>query len=1350
MILDSDDLQAIRECCRDSTAFAQVQAILASRLAGLENRAQLAPDRIDRSRAEEALQESETRYQSLYNNTPVMLHSIDAQGRLVGVSDYWLSSLGYERSEVLGRKSVEFMTTESRRYAETVVLPEYFRMGSCKDISYQFVKKTGEVIDVLLSAIAEKDPQGGIIRSLAVLTDITERRETEERLLQTEAQYRSIFESVRDGLVINDPDTGVVVEANPAFCRMHGYTREEFVGLSPKVFIHPDSYPLLAEYFATIKAGGTFRRRAVNLRKDGTPLHVEVMGTSFHFLGKPHLLTVVRDITDQIQAETALRESEAHNRALVNAIPDFIFRIREDGVFLSVKAAREEDLLLRAPELVGKTLAEVLPAEVACLWQHSIRQALKTGELQSFEYQIVVNHILRDREARIVHCGGQEVVIIMRDISERKQAERANDRERRLFAAGPVVVFRWLNEENWPVEYVSANITQFGYQPEDFTSGRLLYGSIIHPDDAARVAHEIEEGIRARLPAVEQDYRIIRADGEVRWIYDLCGIVHNERGEVTHYEGYVLDITDRKRTEAALRENEGRFRTLVEQSLVGIYVIQQGNFVYANPKLAEIFGYETGALIGTPVLQIVSPADRALVQENIRKRLHGATETAHYTLRGVRKDGVQIDLEALGSKTEVNGQPAIIGTLLDITERKRAEQALLESEEKFSKAFRSSPAAMTLTTLQDPSSVRLIDANDSFLRITGYQRQEVIGQTMGDLNIWSDLSDRADMYRALQSVGSVGNLEMRFRRKSGEIGVALLSAEIIQLKGEPCLLTVTIDITERKQAQEALKQSEARNRAFLNAIPDMMLRIHRDGTYLDCKAENIASFAIPPAEMIGRKVYDVLPPAAAQARMDHVERTLQTGTTQVYEYQLANRGEIRDYEARLVVSGKDEVLSIIRDITERNRAEAQLRANAERDRLLGQIALRIRRSLNLDQILTTTVEEVRQFLKADRVFIGQIDFNWQGRIVAESAATEWGSILAWITSDLHMREIRALFAQGQVRAIDDTAVEELSPPLAEYYTQCQIRASLGVPILLDDQFLAVLVAQQCSETRHWSPFEIELMSQLSTQVAIAIQQAELYQQVQSLNAGLEQQVQERTSQLQQSMGELQQLNQVKDDFLHAVSHDLRTPVMGMLMVLRHLQNKSGETATISRSVLNRMVQSSERQIAMINSLLEAHSTEVRGVDLECEQINVGDLVRDIGDDLEALVIENQATLSNQVSSHLPCVSADPALLRRVFENLLTNALKHNPPGLRITLQATIEEEMLRCSVQDNGVGMTQQECQSLFERYAQSARTRRSSGIGLGLYLCRQIITAHGGQIGAISAPGEGATFWFTLPLLEG
>ncbi len=760
------------------------------------------------------------------------------------------------------------------------------------------------------------------------------------------------------------------------------------------------------------------------------------------------------------------------------------------------------------------------------------------------------------------------------------------------------------------------------------------------------------------------------------------------------------------------------------------------------------YGFGREQVVGTNLREFL-PADIAqqCLEAIARTLASGTLQTLEYRLPNLWGPNIG-ELRAYEVRLVVSGEAEVLGVERDITERQRSEQALRESEAKFSIIFRCSPTAMTLTTLESAASARVVDVNDSFLQVTGYQREEVIGLTILDLNLWVDLAARTKLLQSIQKSGSVRNLDMVFRRKSGELGVALLSAEVIQLQGVPCLLTVAIDITDRKRTEEALQISEGRNRAFLNAIPDMMFRIHRDGTYLDCKADQESDFAVPAQAMIGKTVYDVLPSEAAQQRMAYIERTLQSGEIQIFEYQLLNQGELRDYEARLVISGKDEVLAIVRDITQRKQAIAQLQANAEGDRLLGFIALRIRRSLNLDQILTTTVAEVRQFLAADRVFIGQIDANSQGKVVAESVAPGWGSILTWITDDVYLREIRALFAEGQVRVIDDTATATVSPRLAEYYRHCQIKASVGVPIILGDEFFGVLIVNQCAEPRHWSSFEIDLLSRLAVQVAIAIQQAELYQQVQTLATNLEQQVQERTAQLQHNMQSLQALSQVKDDFLNAVSHDLRTPVMGTMMVLKNLQNKPGETIVISRSILDRMVQSCDRQLSMINSLLEAHSSEERGIDLHCEQVDFGKLVQAIADDLEPLVSENQATLTNQLPPTLPPVTADPALIRRVFENLLTNALKHNPPGLHLILNAAIADDLIRCSVQDNGVGMTQSECNSLFERYARGARARRSAGIGLGLYLCRQIVTAHGGQIGVTSAPGKGATFWFTLPLV--
>jgi len=172
-------------------------------------------DTTERVRREEALARSERRYRELYHRTPVMLHSIDREGRIVAVSAYWLQYLGYREEQVLGRKSTDFLTPESQRFAREEVLPAFFRTGVCRNVPYQLVKANGEVVDVLLSAVAERDEAGNIERSLAVMTDITEQR-------RAEADFRNIFDNVGEGIYRSTPE-GELVRANPALARLQGF-----------------------------------------------------------------------------------------------------------------------------------------------------------------------------------------------------------------------------------------------------------------------------------------------------------------------------------------------------------------------------------------------------------------------------------------------------------------------------------------------------------------------------------------------------------------------------------------------------------------------------------------------------------------------------------------------------------------------------------------------------------------------------------------------------------------------------------------------------------------------------------------------------------------------------------------------------------------------------------------------------------------------------------------------------------------------------------------------------------------------------------------------------------------------
>jgi signal transduction histidine kinase len=221
-------------------------------------------------------------------------------------------------------------------------------------------------------------------------------------------------------------------------------------------------------------------------------------------------------------------------------------------------------------------------------------------------------------------------------------------------------------------------------------------------------------------------------------------------------------------------------------------------------------------------------------------------------------------------------------------------------------------------------------------------------------------------------------------------------------------------------------------------------------------------------------------------------------------------------------------------------------------------------------------------------------------------------------------------------------------------------------------------------------------------------------------------------------------------FLHSVSHDLRAPVMGTSMVLQNLLRKAqakNNRVTVDSLVLEQLLQGSDRQLKMINSLLEAQNTSVQGIVLHLQPCCLDNLVREIILDLKPILDKNRIIVSNQISDSLPLIHADPTQLWRVLNNLITNALKHNPPGIELTLNAIVKVDTLRISVADNGIGIAPKHQERLFELYTRGDRAHYMPGLGIGLYLCQQIILAHGGEIGCDSYPNKGSTFWFTLPL---
>ncbi|MFQ3616029.1 MAG: PAS domain S-box protein [Cyanobacteriota bacterium] len=912
---------------------------------------------------------------------------------------------------------------------------------------------------------------------------------------------------------------------------------------------------------------------------------------------------------------------EERYRAMLDAIPDLMFRFDRQGHYLDCEG--KQVVTLPREEIIGKHVTEILPPDVAEICLAAIRRTLETGRLQTCAYQLWVDGTLRDYEARLVVSGQDEVLSVVQDVTECQRVESdlqaSEDRLRCFFEATFEAVI--IHNFQQVLDVNPAAVELLGYPAEELIGMPVI--NLIAPESQEMVR---EKWRSLAHPDDSYSYEAtgIRKDGS-----RFFGVVFAKgiqyRGQQARVAS-IRNITARKQAELRYQAMLNAIPDLMFRiNLDGIYLDSKAEHDSDLLMPAK-------DLVGRSIYDVLPHDVAEQRMEYVRRAIAtGEIQVFEYQLQlkhPSRYATTQTDcdpyLRDYEARVVVSGEDEALVIVRDISERKRSEAALRQSEEKFSKAWRSSPNPMSIATLLDG---RMIDCNDGFLEVTGYTRDEVIGRQVHDLKVWANPGDRNKMVTLLQRDGSVHNLEHRLRTRSGEVREGLFSAEIIEINGEQCLIDTIVDITELKQAQ------------------------------------------------------------------------------------------------------------------------AQLLATTERDRLLGEIALRIRQSLDLEQILNTTVEEVRRVLKADRVTIGLDLEDRRGQIVAESVDSRWPSMKGLIIEDTeYLEETRRGFAKREVEVVNDVDTSD-HPRATRALTEFQVRAWLAVPIMLGNDFFGLLVVDQCDNSRQWRTEEIEFLVQLGTQVSIAIQQSKLYEQVRELNTSLEQKVRERTLELQQKNEELLELNALKDEFLNAFSHDLRTPVMGISLVINNLLNQPGDTIPISRAMLERMLQSNDYQLQLIKSLLEAHSVETRGVSLNYELVQLSLLIQVIAEDLEPLVAKNHATLRNEVPPDLPLVNADSMQIRRVFENLITNALNHNPPGICITISAAVEGDLIRFTIQDDGVGMAPETCDRLFTRYSRGPNSRHSTGVGLGLYLARQIITAHGGQIGVTSTPGSGATFWLTLPL---
>jgi PAS domain S-box-containing protein len=936
---------------------------------------------------------------------------------------------------------------------------------------------------------------------------------------------------------------------------------------------------------------------------------------------------------------------------------------------------------------------------------------------------------------------GSLILLLRRVLHANVELRESEHRYRNLVSQLNSVVYRCDNDADWTMHYMSEAIESIsGYPVSDFIGNTVrTFASIIHPDDAHSVEVAVDRALGQHRP-YSMDYRIIRADGRIRWVYEKGGGIYDHEGNLLYLSGVIDDITGRRQAEEAARETERRYQQIVEEATDIVYTTDaEGHFTYVNPTTLKLTGYPENELIGMHFTALIHPDWRVKasefygIQMTDRKRetvLEFPVITASGTERWVE--------QTVGLICEGDQVTGFQGIVRDVSERIAAEQAL-ERNNQLLKII--SDAQAQFIAIGDPRKVfdeflsGLLSLTESDYGFIGEVLQTETGdpylKTHAITNIaWSEETRRFykenapsgmefnnlnTLFGAVMTTGKLvlanepatdsrrGGLPEGHPDLNAFLGLPFYHGkDLVGMMGlanrpsgydeklaeflEP-LCNTAADIVlkyrseqKREQADIALRESEERTRAILENAVDAIITIDENGLIEDFNQAAIHLFGYEADELEGGNVSQLMPEPYRSEHDDYIRRYMKSGKSNIM-------GRTRELQGQT----KDGVIFPI------NISLSELKLE--------------NKHLFIGMIRDLT-EEKRLEEDRNRFFSISLDMlciaNFKGYFVQLNPA--WQTVLGFTREELLAKPF----------------IEFVHPDDNEKTVQEVQRLMKGGEMIgFENRF------RTKSGEYRWFLWTASASSARQLLFAVARDITDIKKAADELQAAKE---------------TAEGASQAKSQFLASMSHELRTPlnsVIGFANVM--LKTKNGELEEKRRTYLEKIHSNGLHLLELINDVLDLSKIEAGKTEVVLTKVDVSKLIRQTIEQLEVQVQDKDMKLRIRIPKNVKAIQSDEGKLKQVLINLIGNAIKFTDKGsVEVKLHTARQTGVpTRIDVKDTGIGIPEDRLATIFEPFSQaeSGTSRKYGGTGLGLTISHSLCEMMGYRLTVDSKVDEGSTF---------